>query len=95
MLGPALLVLAGGAVDMADLAVPWPPAIADYAEEASGWLLDGESLPPDYRIRLMQMPPAARLQAIVFLRRAGLLTADPWTLDDILKPAPGGPEDTQ
>ncbi|MFD2813511.1 hypothetical protein ACFSYD_01195 [Paracoccus aerius] len=38
------------------------------------------------------MPPEARLQALVFLRRAGLLTADAWPLADILNPAPAAPE---
>lgn len=89
MLAPAFFVLAAGA---ADATVNWPPAIAEYAEEASGWLLDGDGLPRDYRVRLMRMQPSARLQAIVFLRRAGLLTADAWTLDEILKPATGGRE---
>ena len=65
------------------------PDAAALADEATGWLLDGESLPPDYRARLMRMPPEARLQALVFLRRAGLLTSDPWALSDILDPAPG------
>ena len=64
------------------------PDAAALADEATGWLLDGESLPPDYRARLMRMPPEARLQALVFLRRAGLLTSDPWALSDILDPAP-------
>lgn len=64
------------------------PDAATLADEATGWLLDGEPLPPDYRARLMALPPEARLQALVFLRRAGLLTSDPWPLSDILDPAP-------
>lgn len=92
MLATALFALAAGAVEAA---ASLPPEISAYAEEASGWLLDGESLPPDYRVRLMRMPPATRLQAIVFLRRAGLLRDDAWTLEDILKPATGGQEDAR
>ncbi|MCF3972681.1 hypothetical protein [Paracoccus salsus] len=84
MLTPALFALAAG---VGEAVTPLPADIAAYAEEATGWLLEGETLPRDYRIRLLRMQPSARLQAIVFLRRIGLLTADPWTLEDILKPA--------
>lgn len=82
MLVPALFVMVasvGGETIPADLGA--------FTEEASGWLLDGETVPRDYRTRLMRMPPPERLQAIVFLRRAGLLTDDAWSLVDILKPA--------
>ncbi|MDQ1900964.1 hypothetical protein RAH32_10970 [Paracoccus sp. WLY502] len=65
------------------------PDAAALADDATGWLLEGEALPPDYRARLMRMPPEARLQALVFLRRSGLLTSDAWALSDILDPAPG------
>lgn len=64
------------------------PDAAALAEDATGWLLDGRALPRDYRVRLMRMPPEARLQALVFLRRAGLLTSGAWALSDILDPAP-------
>lgn len=64
-----------------------PPEVASLAEEASGWLLEGRALPPDYRVRLMRLTPAERLQAIIFLRRAGLLSDAPWPLEDILRPA--------
>lgn len=64
------------------------PDAAALADEATAWLLEGEPLPPDYRTRLMAMSPEARLQALVFLRRAGLLTSDTWPLSDILDPAP-------
>lgn len=69
------------------------PDAAALAGEATGWLLEGGSLPPDYRTRLMAMPPEARLQALVFLRRAGLLTTAPWALSDVLDPAPAGAGD--
>ncbi|WCR11212.1 hypothetical protein JHW45_02045 [Paracoccus stylophorae] len=84
MLAAAILALAAGT---GEAATALPPDLAAYAATAATWLLEGESLPPDYRVQLMRMPPAHRLQAIVFLRRAGLLRADPWTLEDILKPA--------
>ena len=64
-----------------------PPEVAGYAQEASGWVLSGQDLPRDYRVRLLQMEPSQRLQAIIFLRRAGLLSGKAWTLDDILRPA--------
>lgn len=64
-----------------------PADLGAFTAEASAWLLDGETVPRDYRVRLLRMPPPERLQAIVFLRRAGLLTDDAWSLADILKPA--------
>lgn len=63
-----------------------PPEVASYAEEASGWVLSGRDLPRDYRVRLLQMEPPQRLQAIIFLRRAGLLSGKAWTLEEILRP---------
>ena len=86
MIGAMVMVIALSGSAPADPALL--PDAAALADEATGWLLDGESLPPDYRARLMRMPPEARLQALVFLRRAGLLTSDPWALSDILDPAP-------
>lgn len=85
MLVPALFVLAAAAGG-AEATVP--ARLSAFTEEASAWLLEGEELPPDYRLRLLMMPPADRLQAIVFLRRAGLLTEGAWSLSDLLKPAP-------
>lgn len=89
MIGAAILMmaLAGGAAAEA----PLLPDAAALAEDATAWLLEGRPLPPDYRARLMRMEPGARLQALVFLRRAGLLTAAAWPLSDVLGPAPVGP----
>lgn len=85
MLVPVILALAvETGLDLTGL----PPDVAEFAEEASEWLLEGRDLPRDYRIRLLQMPPDERLQAIVFLRRSGLLTTSAWPLDDLLRPAP-------
>lgn len=88
MIGAMVMVIALSGSAPADPALL--PDAAALADEATGWLLEGEPLPPDYRARLMAMPPEARLQALVFLRRAGLLTADPWPLSDILDPSPAG-----
>ncbi|MFV0386984.1 hypothetical protein [Paracoccus sp. (in: a-proteobacteria)] len=88
MLLPAILGLAGMAAQPSNLA----PAVSDYAEQASGWLLEGKNLPPDYRVRLRRMPPAERLQVLIFLRRSGLLVGQPWSLDDILRPAESSEE---
>ncbi|MDP5308569.1 hypothetical protein [Paracoccus spongiarum] len=89
MLVPALFALTSS---LAQAALPMPAELSDFAGEASGWLLAGERLPPDYRVRLLQMEPAARLQAIVYLRRIGLLTDPSWGLDDVLKPVPPAQE---
>ncbi|MCZ0960241.1 hypothetical protein [Paracoccus benzoatiresistens] len=86
MIGALVMVIGLAGTAAADPALL--PDAAALADDATGWLLEGESLPPDYRARLMRMPPEARLQALVFLRRAGLLTADSWALSDILAPAP-------
>lgn len=85
MIGAMVMVIALAGSALADPALL--PDAAALADEATAWLLEGEPLPPDYRTRLMAMPPEARLQALVFLRRAGLLTSDPWPLSDILGPA--------
>ncbi|WP_347137952.1 hypothetical protein [Paracoccus sp. SSK6] len=94
MLGALVMVMGLAGAASADPALL--PDAAALAAEATGWLLEGEALPPDYRARLMRMPPEARLQALVFLRRAGLLTADAWALSDVLEPtttpAPAGGE---
>lgn len=88
MLFPAILMMAGAvatgaAAQISDV----PPEVASYAEEASQWLIEGRDLPPDYRLRLLEMPPADRLQVIIFLRRSGLLVGQAWSLQDILRPA--------
>lgn len=80
-LGPILLVAA--------LSVG--PVLAEdfdaFRRTASDWLLSGQGLPRDYRVQLMQMDSADRLRAIAYLRRLGLLTERPWSLDDLLRPA--------
>lgn len=90
MIGAMILTMA--LADAAAAETPLLPDAAALAEEATAWLLAGEPLPPDYRARLMRMPPEARLQALIFLRRAGLLTAGAWPLADVLGAAPAGPD---
>lgn len=88
MILPIILALAADtAVAAAPSEPALPPAVAAFAAEASALLLAGESLPPDYRLRLLVMPPAERLLAIIYLRRTGLLRGDPWPLEDVLRPA--------
>ncbi|WP_410216411.1 hypothetical protein [Paracoccus sp. (in: a-proteobacteria)] len=82
MLGVGILFLAVG---LNSTAAPAPTFDA-FAEVASGWLLAGQSLPRDYRVTLMQMESADRIRSIAYLRRIGLLTDRPWTLDDLLRP---------
>ncbi|TBN48995.1 hypothetical protein EYF88_12860 [Paracoccus sediminis] len=91
MVGTLILAVGLSATAAADL--PLLPEAAALAADATGWLLEGKSLPPDYRVRLMAMPPEARLQALIFLRRSGLLTSDAWALPDILDPAPAAAAD--
>lgn len=83
----AAAFLAAGLTTAAIAETPMLPDAAAYAEEATEWVLDGQTLPRGYRVRLMQMSPEARLQTLIFLRRVGLLMADAWTLADILAPA--------
>ena len=56
-----------------------------YRQKASDWLLAGQRLPRDYRVELMAMDSADRIQAIAFLRRIGMLTGASWSLDDMLR----------
>lgn len=81
----ALALMAATAAPLNDL--PLLPDSAAFAAEAQTWLLDGQTLPRDYRARLMRMPPDARLESLIYLRRIGLLRGDVWSLDDILRPA--------
>lgn len=85
MILPVILALASDGATVA--AQPGlPPAVASLAAEAQDRLLAGEELPPDYRLRLLAMPPDERLLAIIYLRRSGLLKAEAWPLEDVLRP---------
>ena len=66
---------------------------APFIEEAEAWLLNGERLPPDYRQRLFAMAPGPRMEAIIWLRRSGLLIDRVWSVDDLMRPASSASED--
>ncbi|TRW95510.1 hypothetical protein FNJ84_16150 [Paracoccus sp. M683] len=71
----------------------WPlqqavaPELYSFQQDAMARLLAGDALAPDYRQQLQGMPPSERVEAIIFLRRAGLLTGKSWRVDDLLRPA--------
>lgn len=70
----------------------WPlqqavaPDLPGFRAAKEALLLEGESLPTDYRQELMAMSPAERIEAIIFLRRSGLLTDQTWQIGDLLAP---------
>lgn len=72
----------------------WPtqqataPDLIGFRNRAEMALMAGEALPADYRQQLLRMPPAERIEAIIYLRRIGLLTGRAWRVDDLLRPAP-------
>lgn len=63
------------------------PEVQAFSRETTEWVLAGQELPSDYQSRLRMMNPADRLQAIIILRRSGLLETDTWPLDDLLSKA--------
>ncbi len=73
-------------------AQPAVSAGAHFEAEATDRLLAGEELPDDYMARLRAMPPARRIEAIIFLRRSGLMAGQPWSIDALLAPATPAPE---
>lgn len=80
MMGPGAMLLAVSLMGA-------PVGFEEFTTDANGWLLSGQGLPRDYRVTLMQMDSADRISAIAYLRRIGLMTDRPWTLDDLLRPA--------
>ncbi len=58
--------------------------------EATDLMLNGEQLPPDLDVRLMQLAPADRIEVLIFLRRSGMLTGPSWTIDQLLAPPKEG-----
>lgn len=51
-------------------------------------LLDGENLPVDIKHQVMELDPNERFNAIIFLRRSGLLDGPAWPLDELLEAMP-------
>lgn len=70
-----------------------PIGMEQWRDEMTAHLLEGGRLPPEYRYDLMQMPPPQRFEAIVYLRRSGLLTGPSWAVEDLLMPAEGWVDD--
>ena len=83
MIIPALLTVA---ISSVDAGASETPTLDSFTADIGVMILDGRDLPRDYRSRLLKMSPADRLQAIIFLRRSGLLKGDIWDLEDILRP---------
>ncbi|MCQ0971053.1 hypothetical protein MLD63_11530 [Paracoccus sp. TK19116] len=63
------------------------PQAQPFIDAAELRLLGGQPLEPDYRQHLLAMEPDQRLQAIVWLRRSGMLVDRTWSLDDLMRPA--------
>lgn len=84
MFAPALLA---SAIASSEPAASATTKLGDFTARASVMLLEGTGLPSNYRDELMTLPPSDRLQAIIFLRRSGLLQGDLWSLEDVLRPA--------
>ena len=55
--------------------------------DATERMLNGEALPRDLDERLMRLPPAERIEVMVFLRRSGMLVGPGWPADRLLLPA--------
>ena len=83
MIVPALLIVA---VSSADAGASATPNFDSFTADMSAMILDGRDLAPDYRHLLMEMSPTDRLQAIIFLRRSGLLKGGIWSMEDVLRP---------
>lgn len=71
------LVLAAGLT-------PPPAGFDEFRVEARQMVLAGEALPPDFLLSLSGLDEADRLLAVIYLRRAGLLTGPTIPLGRIL-----------
>lgn len=83
----ALLIsaaLTAGAVDTT------PPTRDALIRDVTEYLLNGESLPADMDARLMALPPADRIEVLIFMRRSGMMTGPGWTAERLLAPARTG-----
>lgn len=79
----ALLVMAAVAAEPPQGA---PASSAEMIREVTEMLLNGESLPADIDARLMALPPAERIEVLIFLRRSGMMDGPGWTTDRLLAP---------
>lgn len=68
------------------------PAAVAFVDDATGRLLAGEELAPDFPVQLQALPPDQRLLVIVYLRRAGFLSDVVMPVDWVISPA--GPADS-
>ena len=69
------------------------PAAIAFVDDATGQLLAGEELAPDFPVHLQALPPEQRLLVIVHLRRAGFLADVVMPVDWVISPA--GPAETE
>lgn len=72
-----------------------PPETAQASREnlireVTELLLSGGSLPADIDARLMAVPPAERIEVLIFLRRSGMMDGPGWTADRLLAPVRTG-----
>lgn len=70
-----------------DMTASAPQTSEALIAQATDWLLNGESLPPDMDRRLQSLPPGERMRVLVFLRRSGMFTGADWSIEKILAPA--------
>lgn len=70
------------------------PTLARVTERIDELVLSGQSLPPDMILTVSRLPqPADRVLALVYLRRAGLLTGDPVEIGPLLERKSSPPAD--
>lgn len=55
-----------------------------FRAQVAQMVLSGASLPPDYLLSLSGLPDGQRMLAVIYLRRAGLLTGDAVPLGRII-----------
>lgn len=61
-----------------------------FIAEMTERLLAGQEAPRDLETRLLALEPAERFEAVVFLRRSGLLRGAPLSVDRLLDVPAGG-----
>lgn len=61
-------------------------SLDQFKQANSDRLLAGRGIVPDWRDQLVAMPPADRLEALIFLRRSGLLQSPAWPIEAVLAP---------